>query len=138
MPWVMCGVPRGTQEYLSPLCARAQGPAPAPGENLALWPCLIVLPRAAQSHPPCYPVPLSRATPLPFWACLTSPSLISKGPATSGIAQTPFSLGSGQRDLGTALTLMQRPDEPPIPSSRDSPSNLFITSNFVSPTAAKH
>lgn len=56
MPWVMCGVPRGTQEYLSPLCARAQGPAPAPGENLALWPCLIVLPRAAQSHPPCYPV----------------------------------------------------------------------------------
>lgn len=30
------------------------------------------------------------------------------------MAQTSFSLGSRQRDLDTALTLMQRPKEPPF------------------------
>lgn len=95
MPWVMCSVPRGSVWRQGPLPqGRTSGPAPSS------------LPKAAQSHPLCYP--------LPFWACLWSPSLISQGPATSGMAQTSFSLGSKQRDLGTALTLMRRPKGPPF------------------------
>lgn len=50
---------------------------------------------------------------------------------------TDFSRGSGQRDLGATLTLMQKPEKAPTPRSRESPRNLSITSNFVSPAVAK-
>ena len=62
---------------------------PAPGENIALWPCLILYPKL--------PSPTLLATLCPSEPASGAPEplpLISQGPATSGMAQTSFPLDS--------------------------------------------
>lgn len=136
------------------LLATASDSSPGPkGGEAGSWQCLgpclmspgklgnIYLPSTARTSPipgacPCLRgnLPSGTAThllilpllPLLLGWCLRSSSLTPKGPAS-----TDFSLGSEQRGLGIALTLMQKLEGPLIPR------NLSITSNFVSPAVAK-
>lgn len=125
MPSAMPDVSRETQEYLSSLycqnLSQSRNLPPAPGATRPSGPAahILTLPTTfALGVVPQEPLPYTQR-PCHIWG------------------STDFSLGSEQGDLGVALTLMRRLEEPPTPSSRDGPRNLSITSNFVSPAVAK-
>lgn len=101
---------------------------PAPGENLALWLCLILFTQNCLVPPSLLPFALlgRPLEPLPdiprpchIWDStdFLPPGLQVEGP---GYCSDPDAKAKGA----------------PIPSSRDGPRNLFIPSNFVSPAVA--
>ena len=128
----MPDVPRETQKYLSSLYCQSltqlRDLLLPQGRTWLSGPVALLLTQSL-------PVPHSLYN-VPVWVLPQEPLPYTQRPCHVWDS-TDFSLGSGQRDLGAALTLRQRPEEPPTPSSRHSPRHLSITSNFVSPVWLK-